>query len=567
LSRIVLALALVLTLPVCLFAQGPQNLTTEYPYWPVRQTYFNNSSTQSPCHFQSDVRAGNIILVTMSWFSLNQSMTIADTLGTSFNALFTQFNSPNSSGVAVWAGTAPSSGADVVTVTNNQSWQNITCTELLPYWSVTTTDGTAFSAWSGAGGQTTPTVTPTVLHDFVVGVLGGTSNTGVGPTDDANSLGWAEFADTLAVGFKINTALSATHIHVITSGAAGSMATVALQALPLRINSGTVGSPPPIADGALSVPYSYQLLASGGISSYTWSITSGSLQSGLSLNTSTGVISGTPTSSTLNTITFQVTDGTSTVTKTVTLKIGATANTLTVVQSRGANATFASNVTSGNLLMVVLGNGGSFSAFTPSCVDSVGTVYQQVGWTGWEANSGAPSVTGDIMAGFAPSSGANTLTCHDVTVTNIYEISGVSQADTIYGNIVTDGQTLASNPQTITGASITTLVPNELLIAGSAFVRNSSGTSTIQSPWTSVNSTNGGMGTGYQAAATVTSYSISWVCAACTSGDPYAGLIVGVRPGASAPVPPSGRNHSQVIKWTPKSPWNRPRKVIELEKI
>jgi hypothetical protein len=45
-------------------------------------------------------------------------------------------------------------------------------------------------------------------------------------------------------------------------------------------------------------PYSTQLAASGGVgASYTWSISAGALPAGLTLNTSTGVISGTPTAS------------------------------------------------------------------------------------------------------------------------------------------------------------------------------------------------------------------------------------------------------------------------------
>ena len=43
------------------------------------------------------------------------------------------------------------------------------------------------------------------------------------------------------------------------------------------------------------VPYTFTFVAYGGLTAYTWSIPSGSLPSGISLNASTGVISGTPT--------------------------------------------------------------------------------------------------------------------------------------------------------------------------------------------------------------------------------------------------------------------------------
>jgi hypothetical protein len=47
--------------------------------------------------------------------------------------------------------------------------------------------------------------------------------------------------------------------------------------------------------GALGVPYQSTLSASGGWGTYSWSVTSGSLPAGLTLNSQTGVISGTPT--------------------------------------------------------------------------------------------------------------------------------------------------------------------------------------------------------------------------------------------------------------------------------
>jgi len=51
---------------------------------------------------------------------------------------------------------------------------------------------------------------------------------------------------------------------------------------------------PSLISGQIGVAYSATLAAEGGIPPYTWSILSGSLPTGLSLNASTGEISGTP---------------------------------------------------------------------------------------------------------------------------------------------------------------------------------------------------------------------------------------------------------------------------------
>jgi len=77
----------------------------------------------------------------------------------------------------------------------------------------------------------------------------------------------------------------------------------------------TVGPPGTLTIVTTSLPqansatlYSQQIRTTGGIGPFSWSITSGILPSGLSLDSSTGVISGTATAVSTNTFTVQVTD-------------------------------------------------------------------------------------------------------------------------------------------------------------------------------------------------------------------------------------------------------------------
>jgi Putative Ig domain len=64
-----------------------------------------------------------------------------------------------------------------------------------------------------------------------------------------------------------------------------------------------------LPSATVGTAYSQTLTASGGTTPYTWAVTSGALPVGLSLNASTGVISGTPTTaSTPAAVQFTVTD-------------------------------------------------------------------------------------------------------------------------------------------------------------------------------------------------------------------------------------------------------------------
>ena len=60
--------------------------------------------------------------------------------------------------------------------------------------------------------------------------------------------------------------------------------------------------------GNVGIFYDAQLMATGGTTPYTWTITTGTLPPGLSLTASTGVISGTPTTTGSYPITVQVAD-------------------------------------------------------------------------------------------------------------------------------------------------------------------------------------------------------------------------------------------------------------------
>jgi hypothetical protein len=127
-----------------------------------------------------------------------------------------------------------------------------------------------------------------------------------------------------------NTTISAA----LDSVSGGTSLTV--QPMPLTITTTSLPS------GALNVPYMATLAASGGLTPYTWSVSSGSLPSGLSLNSSTGAISGTPAAAGTFNFTMQVADSgspgqTATRDLSITISAAVVAQTPILIISSGSN--------------------------------------------------------------------------------------------------------------------------------------------------------------------------------------------------------------------------------------
>ncbi|MFO1431212.1 MAG: putative Ig domain-containing protein [Candidatus Competibacteraceae bacterium] len=131
------------------------------------------------------------------------------------------------------------------------------------------------------------------------------------------------------------------------------------EALPLTIETTQ------LPDGFINTSYRYLLKASGGVSPYTWSVITGALPSGLTLESATGIISGIPTQEGVFDIGLKVQDsgGNAAPPKTLRLTIlGVSARQLTLIVS-------ADNAYEVYLNGVLLGSGnnwmqaGSYNAF------------------------------------------------------------------------------------------------------------------------------------------------------------------------------------------------------------
>ncbi|MGE5239686.1 MAG: S8 family serine peptidase, partial [Chloroflexota bacterium] len=106
----------------------------------------------------------------------------------------------------------------------------------------------------------------------------------------------------------------------------------------LELGIATSSLPP----GSANKKYIQTLIASGGVPPYTWSIVSGSLPAGLSLNAATGEIAGTPVSGGISTFTVQLTDAVpASDTKTLSLTIAGSAADLAVTSVTGPQTALA----------------------------------------------------------------------------------------------------------------------------------------------------------------------------------------------------------------------------------
>ncbi|MGE3852747.1 MAG: putative Ig domain-containing protein [Planctomycetota bacterium] len=135
----------------------------------------------------------------------------------------------------------------------------------------------------------------------------------------------------------------------------------------LQITSPGAGA---LADGVQNVPYTpVSVVATGGKPTLVWSLSAGSLPAGLSLNTGTGSISGTPTGTGLSNFTVRVTD---------------------------ANAVFVQRAYSITVYDLPTITSPATGALTPE--GYVGDPYSRT----WTAAGGAPAYTWSVVSGSLP---------------------------------------------------------------------------------------------------------------------------------------------------------------------
>ncbi|MFO1485862.1 MAG: GEVED domain-containing protein [Verrucomicrobiaceae bacterium] len=174
---------------------------------------------------------------------------------------------------------------------------------------------TSTRAYSLTPACPTISITPSTLVQGTVGTAYSRTLAASGGTAPYNS--WTVTSGTLPAGLALNpttgvisgtptaTASPATTVTVRvndTYGCQGSQ-TISLQICPV-----VTLNPASLPNGTTGTAYSQTVSTSGGTTPYTFDLSSGSLLAGLTLDASTGVISGTPTTAATATFTVRATD-------------------------------------------------------------------------------------------------------------------------------------------------------------------------------------------------------------------------------------------------------------------
>jgi Putative Ig domain len=177
-----------------------------------------------------------------------------------------------------------------------------------------------------------------------------------------------------------------------------------------------------LPNGAVGTSYSATLAASGGTTPYTWSLTIGTLPTGLTLNTATGAITGTPTvAASATSLTFEVTDSENPA-QSVSATLGLTVNPS--VTSSTCGETSQSGTDSGNVL-------GQLGTPCVTGTNSAGYTVSSISY--WV---GTPTSTSFDLGVYSDSSGTpNALLCSvstgTITPSSGWNMIGISGCPTL----------------------------------------------------------------------------------------------------------------------------------------
>ena len=230
------------------------------------------------------------------------------------------------------------------------------------------------------------------------------------------------------------------------------------------ILTGTPPQPDPVTIGTTSLPaatagtaYTTTLAATGGTAPYTWTLTSGTLPTGLTLSNA-GVLAGTPTTTGTTTLTFTATDTkNATATKTLTLNVNAPAAPVTI------GTTSLPAATAGTAYTTTLAATGGTAPYTWTLTS--GTLPTGLTLSNAGVLAGTPTTTGTTTLTFTATDTKNATATKTLTLNisgpcgtsyaKVRHVSGTISADTTWARACADVYALDSTVTVASGATLT----------------------------------------------------------------------------------------------------------------
>ncbi len=324
--------------------------------------------------FPVNTLVGDLLLVAFDYASNVTPSSVTDSQGNVFTPVGNQLSTPGGALSQVYYAQNIKGGADTVTVTltATSSYLEVYLSEyagINPTNPIDAQAGASGTAGAVSSGNATTTAAGDIIYGFCVG----------------------DWACTPGSGFAARSTLDNNVIESEVASTAGSYAATGsatngwtMQMVALKPAS--VVAPPGItsattANGTVGTSFSYQITATNTPTTYGAAV----LPAGLSVNSATGLISGTPTSAGTSTVTLSASNAAGTGNATLTLTFAATlpASFVQAVASAALGAPsslslpFPANTLAGDLLLVAFDYS---SNVTPSSVsDSQGNVFTPVG--------------------------------------------------------------------------------------------------------------------------------------------------------------------------------------------
>jgi hypothetical protein len=494
-----------------------------------------NSLTLS---FAANTFAGDLILVGFDFSAGTTPSSVTDSQGNTFTPVGTQLTSPAGAQSVVYYAKNITGGADTVTVTISA---NVTFIELYltEYSGIDRTN--PIDAQAGASGGAGPVSSGNATTNFAGDVIYGYC-----PGDEACTAG---------SGFATRSIFDGNVIEDQTSGNPGSYAATGsatsgwtMHMVALKPASSLLVEAPAItsatsASGTVGSAFSYQITATNTPVSYGAT----GLAAGLTINSGTGLITGTPTTAGTSTATLSATNSAGTGNATLTLTIAAP----------------VPGITSATTASATVGSAFSYQITASNTPSSYGATSLPAGLTVNTSSgliSGTPTAAGTSTVTLSATNGAGT---GSATLTLTIAAAGptlsINATSVGFGNVglntpATQSVTLTSTGTAavtvnsavltaLTGTGFTfsgptlpvTLTPTQVATLEVQFDPTAAGAATAQLTITSNSSTNGTVVIPLTGTGTAASYAVdlSWD-APSSSTDPVAGYNVYRAPSGSS---------------------------------